>query len=361
MTGRVTALVAVLVCMGALACVGARAPMASAGVANAGIAGAPANPIAGLRWGIFTHAREDGPYAAWLAAEGEDKRLLAKIALAPRVRWYGDWVSDSGAQSAAERYIDTVTGGDPDVLSQVAVFRLHPWEGAACRQAPTAADVASYRTWIDNFARGIGSARVALILQPDLPFVLCVPRAARAKVYAQVAYAARVFDALPHTTVYIEVGSADWPTARQAATMLERAGIRHVRGFATNATHYNSTAAELVWGQRILGLLARAGIRGKHFVVNTAANGHPFAYQEAPRAFAEIRTCRSFAQRRCVSLGIPPTTDVANPRWKLPKRARTIAQRSVDAYLWIGRPWLKRQSNPFLLEAALAQARWSPF
>jgi hypothetical protein len=180
-------------------------------------------------------------------------------------------------------------------------------------------------------------------------------------VYSEVTYAARVFNALPHTTVYIEVGSADWPTAHQAASMLKRAGVMYTRGFATNATHYNSTAAEVVWGEQILRLLARSGIRNKHFVVNTAANGHPFTYQQAPRAFNEIKTCRSFAQRRCVSLGIPPTTDVANPRWRLPKRARAIAKRSVDAYLWIGRPWLERQSNPFLLQAALAEARWSPF
>jgi hypothetical protein len=355
MLGRVTTFVAVVACLGALA------PVASAGVANSGIAGAPANPLAGLRWGIFTRAREDGPYNAWLNATGEDKQLLAKIALAPRVRWYGDWVPDGDAGLHAERYIDNVTGGDPDVLSQLAVFRLQPWEGAACKRAPTAAEIAGYRTWIDNFARGIGSARVALVLQPDLPFVLCVPRAARARVYAQVAYAARAFNALPHTTVYIEVGSADWPSAHQAAAMLRRAGVRYVRGFATNATHYNATSSEIVWGEQILRLLARAGIRGKHFVVNTAGNGRPFTFHQAPRTFRDVRPCRSATERRCVALGIPPTTDVANARWGLPQRARAIARRSVDAYLWIGRPWLRRQSNPFLVDSALAQARWSPF
>jgi endoglucanase len=344
-----------------LAAVLALAPSASAGTANAGLPGVPANPLAGLRWGIFTRAREDGAYAAWQSASGENRDLLAKIALTPRVRWYGDWVSDGGAENEARRYIDNVTGGDPDVLSQMAVFRLHPWENAACARPPTATEIASYHNWIDGFARGIGSARVALILQPDLPFALCVPGGGAAKALAQVAYAAQVFSALPHTTVYIEVGSADWPTARQATSLLRSAGIQYTRGFATNATHYNSTAAEIVWGQQILNLLGRSGIRGKHFVVNTAANGHPFTYQQAPRTFRQVRTCRSMTQRRCVSLGIPPTTDVANPRWNLPRRARSIAQRSVDAYLWIGRPWLEHQSNPFNLQAALAVARWDPF
>jgi hypothetical protein len=176
-----------------------------------------------------------------------------------------------------------------------------------------------------------------------------------------MSYAARVFSALPHTTVYIEVGSADWPTAHQAASMLKRSGVSYARGFATNATHYNSTSAEVVWGKQVLRLLGRSGIRNKHFVVNTAANGHPFTYQQAPRTFTHIKTCRSMKQRRCVALGIPPTTDVASRRWKLSRRARSIAKQSVDAYLWIGRPWLKHQSNPFLLDAALAEARWSPF
>jgi hypothetical protein len=62
-----------------------------------------------------------------------------------------------------------------------------------------------------------------------------------------------------------------------------------------------------------------------------------------------------------VTLGIPPTTNVASRRWRLSARAASIARRLVDAYLWIGRPWLYNQNDPFVLPRALALARSTPY
>ncbi len=55
------------------------------------------------------------------------------------------------------------------------------------------------------------------------------------------------------------------------------------------------------------------------------------------------------------------TTNVADRRWGLTGRARAIAAKLVDAYLWLGRPWLQNQADPFDLPRALALARTSPF
>src|SRR5947209_928760 len=175
---------------------------ASAGVANAGVPGAPRNnPIAGLPWGNY-----DGPldevFPSFWSTSGEQQQLLGRIALRPRVRWFGAWYSDDQAEATAREYVRNATRGRSDVLAQMAVFRLDPWEHAACRSLPTAAQQASYKRWIDAFAAGIGSTRVALILQPDLPFASCVPHHSRLPLQL-VSYAARVFSALPHTPVYI--------------------------------------------------------------------------------------------------------------------------------------------------------------
>ena len=62
-----------------------------------------------------------------------------------------------------------------------------------------------------------------------------------------------------------------------------------------------------------------------------------------------------------MTLGIPPTTDVANRRWQLPASVRRLAARYEDADLWIGRPWLYNQNDPFELARSLALARTSPF
>lgn len=337
-------------------------PVALAGVANAGIAGAPStDPLASMPWGNYSGPLDE-VFPAYLAASGSERQLLAMIALRPRMRWFGAWYPDDQAQSTIQQYLQNVTGGDPDRLAQVAVFRLSPWEGDACRRLPTAAEQSSYRRWIDAFAAGIGQARVAMVLQPDLPFELCVPHHSRLPMQL-VSYAARVFSALPHTTVYIDAGASDWPTVSQAAQMLRQAGVSYTRGFALGATHYASTGDEIRFGTAVVHALAAAGIPDRHFVINTAQNGRPFTYQQLndPAIFDNAPPCRTRASQRCVTLGIPPTWQVASPRWGLAPSERRLASRFVDAYLWIGRPWLDNQNDPFDLRRSLQLAVSSPF
>jgi endoglucanase len=333
---------------------------ALAGRANQGVPGAPrANPLAGIRWGVYSGPSDNSVYPYYQRATGRQRRLLAKIALRPLTFWFGAWFPDDQAGAAVRQFIANVTGGNPNVLSQVAVFRLDPWEARACPNGSwDAAAQTSYRTWIANFAAGIGSSRVALVLQPDIPFAVC----AGSRVPLQlISYAARTFSALPHTTVYIDAGARYWPAFRQVVGMLGAAGIRSARGFALNTTEYDSTGAEVEYGARIARALAGAGIRGKHFVLNTAENGVPFLNGEYPGNVDNARVCRNFRDALCATLGIPPTTAVASPRWRLSARDRGLAARYADAYLWIGRPWLDHGSAPFDLRRALglaASTRW---
>jgi hypothetical protein len=334
------------------------ASAARAGTANAGLPGASAsNPLAGMTWGHYT-GTIDGVYTAYQNAQGRARELLAKIALRPLVYWFGDWYSTDQARAAAQQYIAQDTDGNPNELAQLAVFRLDPWEAAACSGTFGPVIQASYQAWIDNFAAGIGSSRVALILQPDLPFSLCAPSRVP---LALVAYAAARFTALPHTTVYLDAGAAYWPSPSKAAWMLAQAGIRHVRGFAMNDTQYDSTSRELEWGAKIESALQRLGIKGKHFVVNTAESGAPFLYGQYHGDHNNPRACASRHDSVCAALGIPPTWHVASRRWGLSAGDRAIAARDVDAYLWVGRPWLDDGSWPFDLNRALAMAAATPF
>jgi endoglucanase len=357
---RAGRLLAALLAVAALLAIVQAAP-ARAGVANGGLNGPRhGDPLAGLPWGNYS-GPQDEVFPAYDAATGRDRALLGRIALRPRTRWFGAWYSDAQIGPTIERYLANVTAGNPDVLAQAAVFRLVPWEHAACSQLPTAAQQASYLTWIANFAAAVGSARMAIILQPDLPFALCAPGRGRLDL-ALVADAARTLSALPHTTVYIDVGAADWPSVGQAVSLLRAAGVASVRGFALNATHYDATGREIDFGARVAQALARDGIPNRHFVINTAANGRPFTYQQHPGAiFDNAPVCRTRASRDCVTLGIPPTWQVSLPRWGLSRRDRTLANRYVDAYLWYGRPWLDHQSDPFDLGRSLQLAATTPF
>jgi endoglucanase len=166
---------------------------------------------------------------------------------------------------------------------------------------------------------------------------------------------------LPHTTVYIDAGAADWETVSQAAWLLRQAGVRYARGFALNDTHYDSTGHELLYGAKISRALGSAHIPRRHFVINTAENGAPFLYYQYHGDQANPAVCASRFARSCATLGIPPTWRVADPGFGLSPQQRAVAARLADAYLWIGRPWLDEGSYPFDLQRALGLARSTPF
>jgi endoglucanase len=345
--------------LGVVVCMCANVAGARAGSANAGLPGASlANPIAGLAWGVYTGRQNNNVYPIWQRTAGPTKQLLARIALEPTVSWFGAWQADTRAAASVREYIASTTHGNPDVLAQIAVFRLAPWEGQACPGSWSSSSQASYRTWIKAFAAGIGSSRVALILQPDLPFAVCARSPTPLRL---VSWAARLFSALPHTSVYID-GGARWFPMRitQAVSMLAQAGVRYARGFALNTTEYDATGAELEYGASIIHRFRAAGYGSKHMVINTAENGSPFLNGQYPGDVTNPRACRSRHDHLCATLGIPPTTDVDNPRWGLSRRDRSIAHGHADAYLWIGRPWLAYGAAPFDMTRALALAASTP-
>jgi hypothetical protein len=150
--------------------------------------------------------------------------------------------------------------------------------------------------------------------------------------------------------------------ADEAVRLLRQAGVQYVRGFALNSTHYVSTASDIEFGSKIAYELKRRGLPLKHFVINTAQNGAPFTWGEKRTSnFDNSPVCKTKTETRCVTLGIPPTTDVANPKWHLSALNQLRAKRHVDGYLWYGRPWLYMQSDPFSMTRALWLARTTPY
>src|SRR5690242_12667218 len=172
-------------------------PVAAAMVTTAN----PTNPLANRPWGIYASTHDD-VYPHYQQSSGSNRAQLAKIALRPRVRWFGMWNSAATIGKAVRDYTTPVAHGKPNVRVQLAAFGVTPGEGAACHHAFAAGEVARYRQWVNGMARGIGRAHVAMILQPDLPFAMC---ANNTKVPLQeVAYASQVFSSLANTAVYID-------------------------------------------------------------------------------------------------------------------------------------------------------------
>ncbi len=327
------------------------------------VTAASSNPLRAVPWGIERDPYESA-YKAWSSATGSTKDLLAKIALRPRVMWVGGWVSTADIGAVVRKRIADFQRDDPNALVQLATFRTFVNGEGAVGKPLTAAAQADYRAWYDQVAHAIGSTHAVIVLEPDLGLAW---QGWRPRVrFTLAAYAARVLGALPHTSVYIDASDADWLHLPQATQQLLLSGVKYVRGFALGATHYSSTASNITYGAALVAALAKAGVPGRHFVVDTADNGRPFTWAQFYAAhphgnFDNANVCASITQLRCDTLGIPPTTFTASTAWGMSAAVRRAAARSADAFLWFGRPWLYMQASPFQMSRALAVARTTPY
>lgn len=326
----------------------------------------PTNPLAGHRWGVYKGSA-DPAWDPYTRARGTTRQQLATIALTPKAKFFGKWIPNSDIARKVREYIANATGGDRNVLVQLTLFRMQPWEAEACRRLPTKAERASYRRYVDTFARQIGRTYAAVVVQPDGPVARCAPGGGRVPLQL-LRYTTRRLEAQPNTSVYLEMGSADWFSDKpgDAVRLLLAAGVAQARGFALNTSHFDSVGRQIAFGRKIVAGLARRGVPGRHFVIDTSDNGRPFTgkwwhQRHGDTPLGHAQPCRRAGQRHCVALGIPPTTDVAAPRWGLPPRLRRAAATNVDAYLWISRPWLYNQAGSFDLKRALAVIRYSPY
>lgn len=328
----------------------------------------PTNPLAGREWGVYL-GRTDPAMNTWLRLSPAERDAYALIPMMHKAKFFGKWIPDSAAYAKTRDYIENAQAGDPARLTVMTLFRMFPWEGEEyiTKRLPTAAEQASYRTYVTETARAIGDDPVAVVVQPDGFFAKLAYEAHRKRGVSRkkallpakmLAWTARTLAHGPRTTVYMDMGSEDWargvvgPTAR----FLKLVGVEHVRGFSLNVSHKNYLEREIAYGKKVVKALAAMGIKDKHFVLDTSDNGNPFhgAELNAGKDRADylppgdVDPCAKPADLRkkgkiCTALGVPPTTDVDDPRWGLSAKVARTAARYVDAYLWVSRPWLPHQ------------------
>jgi endoglucanase len=307
-------------------------PAAQAGTANAGLPGAGSNPIAHMTWGT---PHNDDLWNAFEAARGSQQMLLGELAGVPRAVWLGYWNPTKQMTLLTAESVAESQNGNPNALTSFVTFELNPWEKGA---AHASWNVSADETWYRDMAAGIGNARAMVILQADLPYAHTTTSTAPAQIDT---YAARLMNALPRTTVYIDAGTEGWYNAMQDAQLLVANGIRYARGFSLNDTDYDTTAVDDEFGGRVIADLAKLGVTGKHFIVDrpgTRINLAPI--------------CHGNYQTICQRTGIPPTTNVASPQWELGAAAAKVAKQYCDGYVWSGRPW-NIDAGPFVPQYAM--------
>jgi len=123
-----------------------------------------------------------------------------------------------------------------------------------------------YPTWVSSIAAALTLRASVVILEPDA-LSLATQCGNVDQRLAQIQQGVASF-APTIATVYLDAGHSDWLSPATAADLLNRAGVAQVRGFATNVSNYNDSAAEQAFGEAVSALTD-----GAHFVVDTSRNG----------------------------------------------------------------------------------------
>lgn len=216
----------------------------------------------------------DSNAAKWLATNPNDpraKKIEGSLARRPGARWFGDWNED--IKTDLDAYVATAAAKGQ--LPIITLYNMYNRDNSG-QSSGGATSPEAYRSWIDSATAGIGDRPALVIVEPDsLAQLGSLPTdTARAERTALVTYAAQALGALPATTVYLDGGNATWIRPAEMASRLKDAGSASVRGFAVNVANFDAVDVCCTYATQITRELARLGIPGAGFVVDTSRNGN---------------------------------------------------------------------------------------
>ncbi|MFC4033262.1 glycoside hydrolase family 6 protein [Streptomyces polygonati] len=286
--------------------------LAAAGIALSTEMTAGAAAQGSLPAGTQLYKDPNSQVARWVAANPGDSRqpvIARRIASQPQAIWFSNYrpttvTSDVRAVTAA-----AAAAGQVPVL---AVYEI-PNRDCGGASAGGAPDLASYDTWVRNFAAGLGSGQSIIVLEPDsIALTTCLSAQQQTDRFASLSRAgAAIHAAAPNAKVYLDGGHSAWNSASEQANRLRSAGIlTNADGLFTNVSNFNTTANEVNFAKNVLTALGNPG--NLHAVVDTSRNGNGPAGGGA--------WCDPSGR----AIGAYPTTNTGDP--------------AIDAFLWVKPP-----------------------
>ncbi|MBT2492231.1 glycoside hydrolase family 6 protein [Streptomyces sp. ISL-96] len=269
-------------------------------------------PQASTPSGAALYRHPESQVLDWVRANRDDPRhplIKSRIADRPAAVWFAAY--NPGAVTAQVRSVTSAAAGAGRVPVLVPYAIPDRDCGGASRGG--APDLVAYDDWIGDFAAGLGSGEVIVILEPDaIALADCLSAGEREARFASLARAGRTLHAAnPRAKVYFDAGHSGWHSAGKQAAALRAAGARSSSdGIFTNVSNFHRTADEAAYARRVLAALG--GPAGLGAVIDTSRNGN------GPPAAGQW--CDPAGR----ALGRSPTT-------------RT-GEAGVDAYLWIKLP-----------------------
>ena len=264
-----------------------------------------ANPLAPFTFYIDQASEARKTANAWRSTRPADADQMEKIASQPVAQWFGSWTSSATIRNAVASAVATITGS-----GKVPVFVAYniPQRDCGGLSGSNTLSVDGYRSWISEFARGLGQSPAVVILEPDaLAAMNCLSDADQRVRVDLIRFALDQLRADAHAKVYLDAGHPRWQSPATMASRLAAAGIASAAGFSLNVSNFIGDAENVSYGEQISSLVG-----GKHFIIDSGRNG------------------------------LGPTSDMqwCNPEGRaIGRRPTTSTGHSlVDAYLWIKAP-----------------------
>ena len=216
-----------------------------------------------------------------------DAARLTALEATPQASWFTkgtpsevkSWVKDTMSDAARVHRVPTLVA-----------YNL-PYRDCSQYSAGGAVDGAAYKAWVDGFAKGIGSGKAVVILEPDglglIPYNTTIygaeewckptvtdsdgnqvpaPGATADERYELLQYAVQsILEKAPGASVYIDGSHSFWLAVGESAHRIYRAGfkdgVQQVQGFFLNVSNYQPTPELVQYGTWVSMCLA-AGTPG---------------------------------------------------------------------------------------------------
>ncbi len=221
---------------------------------------------------------------------------LEEIASQSTARWFGDWNSD--IESSVNSYVTTVAKAG--ALPVMVIYNI-PGRDCGSYSSGGSSDGDDYRSWVQNFANGVGSRKAVVILEPDALPLDCL----YASSVELMSDAVDILKSKPSISVYLDSGHPNWTSSTEMARRLTLANVEKADGFALNVSNFYTTAENIEYGKKISALVG-----GKHFIIDTSRNGSGWNGE--------------WCNPSGMTLGQNPSTNTG--------------EELVDAYLWVKPP-----------------------
>lgn len=200
------------------------------------------------------------------AANGNtlDTATFGRIAAQPTAIWL---TPEKHPTSEISAYVSGIEAA-ATAANQTPIFTVYGVPNRDCgNHSAGGLSATEYPLWVKAIAAGITTKNAVIILEPDALALAtqCGNVNERVK---EISSDIDILGAVG-AAVYIDAGHSKWGPTSDMAELLNKAGVSKARGFATNVSNYNTTAAEQGYAGQISSLTG-----GAHFVIDTSRNGN---------------------------------------------------------------------------------------